>query len=77
MLLSNQTYDRLKWVALVLMPALAVLVKGLGQAYGFVGTDTVVVTLNLLAIFLGSLLQLSSGDYHKGGGGYGYRPASA
>ncbi|KAA9233727.1 phage holin [Aerococcus mictus] len=77
MLLSNQTYDRLKWVALVLMPALAVLVKGLGQAYGFVGTDTVVVTLNLLAVFLGSLLQLSSEDYHKGGGGYGYRPASA
>ncbi|MCY3024912.1 phage holin [Aerococcus loyolae] len=77
MCLSNQTYDRLKWLALVFMPALSVLVKGLGEAYGFVGTDLAVVTLNLLAVFLGSLLQLSSEDYHKGGGGYGYRPASA
>ncbi|MDK6727976.1 holin [Aerococcus loyolae] len=59
------------------MPALSVLVKGLGEAYGLVGTDLAVVTLNLLAVFLGSILQLSSEDYHKGGGGHAYRTASA
>lgn len=68
MSMSNELYDRLKWVALVLLPALAVLAAGLGDIYQLPATDLGVATINLWAVFLGSVLQLSSQNYHQGGG---------
>ena len=61
--LSNRTYDLGKWLVLVFLPALAVLVKGLGQSYPLAYTDQAVMTLNLVAAFLGTLLQISSQHY--------------
>ncbi len=61
--LSNRTYDLGKWLVLVLLPALAVLIKGLGQIYPLPHIDQVVMTLNLVAAFLGTLLQISNQHY--------------
>ena len=61
--LSNRTYDLGKWLVLVFLPAPAVLVKGLGQIYPLPHIDQVVMTLNLVAAFLGTLLQISSQHY--------------
>ncbi len=65
MLLDNRHYDTLKWIALILLPALAVLVGGLGDLYQITYRDQVVQTINLLATFLGALLQISSHHYHQ------------
>lgn len=67
MRLTNNTYDILKWFVLVVMPSVSVLFQGLGELYGYESTFLVVSTLNLFAAFLGTILQISSKNYHDGG----------
>ena len=76
--IKNRLYDRLKWLALVFLPALAVLVAGMGQVLAWSQVDRYVSIINLWTVFLGALLQVSSNHYHGGGGGnYGQRPSFA
>ncbi|MBG9981042.1 phage holin [Facklamia sp. DSM 111018] len=65
MYLSNQSYDRGKWLVLIFLPALAVLIKGLGELYLWQPVDLVVTSLNLITAFLGTILQISSHHYHQ------------
>lgn len=67
-LLSNRQYDWGKWLVLVLMPALAVLLQGLGDLWNWPEIDRWVSLVNLLTVFLGSVLQVSSYRYHQGSG---------
>jgi len=72
MQISNQHYDIGKWIVLVLLPALAVLVGGLGELYGLVNTPMIVTTVNMVTVFLGSILQISAKQYNdknRPGGG--------
>jgi len=72
MQISNQHYDIGKWIVLVLLPALAVLVGGLGELYGLVNTPMIVTTVNMVTVFLGSILQISTKNYNdKNGPGGG------
>jgi len=65
MKLNNKIYDVGKWIVLILLPALAVLINGLGELYGWMSTPTIVTTINLVTVFLGSILQVSSNKYNK------------
>jgi len=70
--MKNNYYDVGKWVVLIFMPSFAVLISGLGDLYAWEGTTTMVTSINLINVFLGSLLQLSSFKYnlqHKITGG--------
>lgn len=61
MKLNNRVYDVLKWVALVLLPALAVLLSTVLPLYG-VAPDilkAIVVTINALGVFIGALIGVS------------------
>jgi hypothetical protein len=60
MTLSNKTYDTLKWVALILLPALAVLVTALNSYWDIPKQDAIVGTIIAVDTFLGALLQISS-----------------
>ena len=62
--LNNQSYDVSKWIVLIFMPAFAVLVNGLGELYSWESTTIMVSTINLVNVFLGTILQLSSKKYH-------------
>lgn len=64
MTLKNETYDTGKWLVLIFLPSLAVFVGGLGDLYGWSFSSVTVGTINLITIFLGTLLQLSSLGYH-------------
>lgn len=69
--LDNKVYDASKWFVLVFLPAFAVLAGGLGELYVWSDTTLAVTTINLMTVFLGSILQISSHHYHntpKGGG---------
>lgn len=61
--MKNKTYDRLKWVSLVLLPALSVLYVGLGQLWGVPAVEQVVGSIALLDTVLGLLLGTSSKKY--------------
>ena len=63
--MNNKMYDRLKWVALVLLPALATLYFGLGEIWHAPNVEEVVGTITLLDTVLGLLLGKSSSSYQK------------
>lgn len=67
---NNKTYDMLKFVALIVLPALAVLYLGLGQLWEWPATDKVVGTITILDTFLGALLQISTAKYNNNPDGY-------
>ena len=64
MYLDNRTYDIGKWLVLIFLPALAVLTKGLGDLYQIENIDQIVMTINLITAFFGTILQISSQNYN-------------
>ena len=64
MKLNDKTYNIIKWTVLTLMPALSVLVGALGKGYGW-DTETVILTINSVALFLGAITGVSSYNYNK------------
>ena len=64
MKMSNQTYDVLKFIAQVFLPALGTLYFALSQIWGLPYGEQIVGTLTALDAFLGALLGLSSAHYY-------------
>lgn len=63
--MSNKTYDVLKWIALVVLPALATLYFALAGIWGFPYGEEVVGTITAIDAFLGAILGISSINYSK------------
>lgn len=63
--MSNKVYDILKWVALVVLPALATLYFALSGIWGFPYGEQIVGTITAIDTFLGALLGISSINYIK------------
>lgn len=53
MQLQSKTYDKLKWIVSVVLPAMGVLVGTLGKSYGWESTDIAVTTITAVTTFLG------------------------
>lgn len=66
-LLSNKQYDILKWVALVLLPALGTLYFALAGIWGFPYGEQIVGTITAIDTFLGVILGISTVQYNTGG----------
>ena len=67
MSMTNRTYDILKWVALVVLPALGTLYFALSSIWGLPYGEQVVGTIVALDTFLGALLKKSSDEYEGDG----------
>lgn len=65
MLISNKTYDILKWIAQVFLPALGTLYGVLVPLWGLPYGDQIVGTILGVDTFLGVLLGLSSKKYNS------------
>lgn len=63
--LNDKTYNVIKWVVLIVLPALSTLVGVLGKAYGWENTDLVVVTLTAVTAFFGTITGFSTVSYNK------------
>lgn len=64
-ILSDKAYNILKWVALVLLPALGALYFGLAGIWGFPYGEQIVGTITVLDTFLGVILGISTVQYNK------------
>lgn len=64
-LITGKTYDVMKFIALVLLPALGSAYFALAGIWGLPNAEEVVGTLVVLDTFLGAVLQLSSNAYAK------------
>ena len=65
MKLNNKVYDVLKWVALILLPALGTLYFALAGIWGFPYAEQIVGTITAIDTFLGVLLGISANSYKK------------
>ena len=65
MRLKNETYDILKWVAQILLPALAVLYSSLAKTWNLPFGSGITETIVAIDLFLGTLLGISSMNYYK------------
>lgn len=61
---SNKTYDILKWIAMILLPAAITLFGTIGSVLGWDFTDKVVTIAVAVDTFLGTLLGISSNAYN-------------
>ena len=65
MKMTNKTYDTLKWIALILLPALATFYAAIAAVWGLPYTEQVVGTITAVDTLLGTLLKISSDNYKK------------
>ena len=59
-LIPSRVYDILKWLGLIVLPALALFVNTVGPAWGWHYVDAIVITLNALGILAGALIGVSA-----------------
>ena len=64
--MSNRMYDILKWVALIVLPAIGTLYFALAGIWGFPYGEQIVGTITAIDTFLGAILGISNYNYNKG-----------
>lgn len=64
-LLSNAVYDKLKFLAVILLPAIGTLYFGLAEIWGLPKANEVVGTIVVIDTFLGVVLQISNKHYQE------------
>ncbi len=65
MKLSNKVYDVLKWISLIVLPAIGTLYFALSGIWGLPYGEEIVGTIVAIETFLGALLGISTAQYHK------------
>lgn len=63
--MNNKTYDVLKFVAQVLLPAIATLYFALAGIWGLPYGEQIVGTITAIDTFLGTVLMISNASYTK------------
>lgn len=69
MKMSNKTYDVLKYIAQIVLPALATLYGALAGIWGLPYGEAIVGTISAVDLFLGACLKISSDGYWSVEGG--------
>ena len=59
-LIPSRVYDVLKWLALIVLPAIGVLVQTLGPVWGWTWADPVATTINAVALTIGVVIGAST-----------------
>ena len=63
-MMDNKTYDWLKWIAQILLPAIATLYFALASIWGLPYAEQIVGTITAIDTFLGVLLGISTKRYN-------------
>jgi hypothetical protein len=64
-MMNNKLYDVLKYIALIVLPALATLYFALSSIWGLPYGEQIVGTITAIDCFLGALLGISTSVYNK------------
>lgn len=64
--MTNKTYDTLKFIAQIVLPAVATLYASIAGIWNLVYVDEIPRTLMAIDTFLGAVLMISSHEYNKG-----------
>lgn len=64
-MMTNKTYDILKYIAQIVLPAIGTLYFALASIWGFPYGEQIVGTITAIDTFLGTLLMISNNQYNK------------
>lgn len=64
-MLSDRTYDLLKWISLIALPAIGTAYGALSQIWSLPFPDEIPATIMVICTLLGALLGVSSATYYK------------
>lgn len=62
---TDKTYDILKWIAMILLPAIGTLYFALAGIWDLPYGEEVIGTITAVDTFLGALLGISTAQYKK------------
>ena len=65
MILPDKIYDILKWITMIVIPALATAYVGLAAVWGWPFADEIAKTAAVICTLLGALLGISTAQYNK------------
>ncbi len=65
MKLQDKAYDVLKWITMIVIPALATAYVGLAAVWGWPFADEIAKTATVVCTLLGALLGISTAQYNK------------
>ena len=65
MMIPNSLYDTLKWVVMIVIPALTTAYVGLSGIWGWPYAEEVSHTSAVVCMLLGALLGISTAQYNK------------
>ena len=65
MKIDNKVYDILKWIVMIVIPALTTAYVGLAAIWGFPYAEEVAKTSAVICTLLGALLGISTAEYHR------------
>lgn len=68
MTLNDKLYDLLKWICMVVIPALTTAYVGLSAVWGWPYATEIAKTSAVICTLLGALLGISTAQYNKQGG---------
>lgn len=63
--MNNKVYDVLKWIALVVLPAIGTLYFALSGIWGLPYGEQIVGTITAIDTFLGAIIGISNVNYNK------------
>ena len=71
-MITNETYDKLKWVSTILIPALNVLILAVGKIWEpkIPYYVQIAATVAAIGVFIGAIITKSSKEYYKDAEGY-------
>ena len=65
MKINDRVYDCLKWIVMIVLPALSTAYVGLAAVWGWPLADEVAKSCSVICVLLGALLGISTAEYNK------------
>lgn len=65
MKISNKMYDILKWLVIIVFPAVGTLYAALSTVWGWPYSEEIVTSITAVDTFLGAVLCISTATYNK------------
>lgn len=65
MKLPDKVYDVLKWLVIIVFPAIGALYTGLSQIWSLPYASEIPATITVICTFLGAVLCISTAEYNK------------
>lgn len=62
---SNKAYDILKWICMIVLPALGTFYFAIAGIWGFPYAEQIVGTIAAVTTLLGALIGISTAKYNK------------